>query len=55
MMKAKTIEDLTIKELFEDLESYLLETQYMAPPFCDEMFVILRKYINKLKENVEDK
>jgi len=53
-MIEKTIKDLTIKEIIEDLEYYLKQAQIMSPPFVDETFTIINKYIKELKDREID-
>lgn len=50
MSKAKRIEDLNRKELFEDLEYYVDYAQMQSPSFVDKTFEIIKKYIRALKE-----
>jgi len=52
MSITKTVQDLTIKEVFEDLEYYLTQSQLRSPPFCDDNYTIVRKYITELKERL---
>lgn len=46
----KEIPDLTNKEILEDLEYWIYEAQMRSPSFVDEIFDIVRKYIEELKE-----
>lgn len=49
----KTIQELTIKEIFEDLEHYLNQLQLQSPPFCDNGHSIVREYVEELKLRIE--
>ena len=51
---SKTVQDLTIKELFEDMEYYLNQAQLRSPPFCDNSYTIVRKYITELKVRIKE-
>lgn len=46
---AKTIEDLTLKELFEDLDHYI-----NYGPFVDKTYEIIKKYIKQIKELLKE-
>ena len=48
MSKEKTVKDLTIKELLEDLAYYTNQTQMKCPKWLDNDFAIIRKYIEEL-------
>ena len=50
---SRTIEDLNVKELFDDLDFYLHILQIKSPPFCDEGFGIVALYIKQLKKKLE--
>ena len=54
-MTKKTIQDLTIKEIAEDLDYWIIQTMYRAPPMLDEMFVILNSYVKELLKRVDKK
>jgi len=51
--KKKTVSDLTQKEILEDLDYWLTQTQMRCPPFCDEMFDIIRMYTKELEKRLE--
>ena len=48
----KQIQDLTDKELMEDIEYWLYQTQLRASPVADECFGILKKYLPELKKRL---
>ena len=50
---SKTVQDLTIKEVFEDLDYYLNQIQLKSPSFCDSGYDIVRKYVEELKGRIE--
>ena len=49
MSENKTVKDLTIKELLEDLAYYTNLTQMKCPKWIDSDFKIIWKYIEELK------
>ena len=49
MSKEKTVKDLTIKELLEDLVFYTTCAQLKCPKFTDNDFAIMWKYIKELQ------
>lgn len=51
---AKTIKDLTLKELFEDLDYYINYGQVQSPPFVDKTYEIIKKYIKQIKELLKE-
>lgn len=51
--KKKTVKDLTQKEILEDLDYWLTQTQMRCPSFVDEMFDILRTYTKELEKRGE--
>lgn len=53
-MAPKTIQDLTNKEIVEDIDYYLNELNMMAPPFCDGRFRIVKEYILELYKRFEN-
>jgi len=48
MSKEKTVKDLTVKELLEDLTHYTNQTQMKCHKSVDNDFAIIRKYIEEL-------
>jgi len=48
----KTIEELTIKELLEDLTLYTKRANCQSPPFCDDTFKIIYGYIRELQNRL---
>jgi len=51
--KKKTVSDLTQKEILEDLDYWLTQTQARCPAFVDEMFDIIRQYTKELEKRLE--
>jgi hypothetical protein len=54
-MTEKTVKDLTLKELIEDLDYWLVQLHYRSPPMNDEMFEILYKYMVELAKRTDTK
>lgn len=46
---ARTIEDLNVKELLEDLEYWVNYANVQSPPFVDKTFKIIREYIKWIR------
>ena len=47
---SKTIEELTIKEIFEDIDYYLNYAQMQSPSFVDKTLKAIKIYIVELKK-----
>lgn len=54
MSKVKTVKDLSVKELLEDLAHYTNQTQVKCPKWLDDNFAIIWKYIKELQLREEE-
>ncbi len=55
MSEKKTIQDLTVKEILEDLKYYVNYANVQSPSFVDKTFNIILKYINELEKRENEK
>ena len=46
----KTVKDLTNKEIVEDLFYWIQQAWVRSPPFVDNVFKIIYKYVCELEE-----